>query len=111
MFEVEGEAQQVPQARLASMGVTNPLLVPTGVNAMRYLHANTASQVEVYYSGGLLGRTAGGFGAPLVDSGANNIFNGEVFPGTPLPLNIDHTRLANGESVEVSMPKLSGYSL
>jgi hypothetical protein len=81
------------------LGVTvSPSLSLTRVNALQYVHANTASQVEVYYSNGVLGRTAGGFGAPLVDSSANNIFNGRIYPGDLASVvsgNIDHFRITD----------------
>ena len=70
----------------------------TSVDAMRYVDPNSASQVEVYYSNGLLGRTAFGFGGPLDDSSDSNIFNGRIYPGLPVLLpddaeNSDHSRI------------------
>lgn len=61
----------------------NPIpFLSTSVNAMKYINPSSASHVEVYYSDGLFGRSAFGFGAPLVDSSATNVFNGRIYPGS-----------------------------
>jgi len=72
----------------------------TGANAMRYVDTASATQIEVYYSDGNLsgGRAALGFGSPLVDSSANNVFNGRIYPGqfvwnTSDAANSDHVRI------------------
>jgi hypothetical protein len=88
---------QIPQADLLIMGFqlsTSALF--TGVNAMRYLRPETASQMEVYYSDD---RLSFGFGMPLITS-ATNVFNGQLYPGAVMgpssdPQNCDHLRILN----------------
>lgn len=85
---------QVPQAEL----LLPETVQGTVANAMKYVHADSASQVEVYFSNGLLGRTAFGFGAPLLDSSATNVFNGRIYPGPAVmslsdAQNCDHLRI------------------
>ena len=75
----------------------DPKLLSTSVNAMKYIKADSASQVEVYYSGLEAGRHAFGFGEPLLASTGNNRFNGMIYPGNvvnPLdPSQLDHIRI------------------
>ena len=72
-------------------------LLSTSVNAIKYVKADSASQVEVYYSGLEAGRNAFGFGELLPASSGNNIFNGMIYPGNvtnPLdPSQLDHIRI------------------
>ena len=75
---------EVPAADLGAVvgGIVPPWTLLTRVNAMQYVHANTASQVEVYYSDGVLGRSVFGLGSPLLGSSATNVFNGRIYPNT-----------------------------
>jgi len=76
----------------------NPSILWSSVNVMQYVKPSSASQVEVYYSNGLLGRSAFGFGSPLVVPGASNVFNGRIYQGNivfsqnDVP-NCDHFRI------------------
>ena len=72
-------------------------LLSTGVNAMQYVKADSALQVEVYYSALEEGRNAFGFGFLLSHSNDNNVFNGMIYPGNvtnPFDSNqYDHFRI------------------
>jgi hypothetical protein len=84
----------------------------SNVNAMQYIHPETASQIEVYYSDGPLGRAALGFGAPLNNSNTNNVFNGQIYQGLALTLidllipqpqlDIDHFRIIDWYADDMS---------
>ena len=89
----------VLQAPILFQGLSSSLLLWSSVNAMQYVKPGSAVQVEVYYSNGFLGtRSALGFGSSLVVPGASNVFNGQIYPGTPVlsesdAQNCDHLRI------------------
>jgi hypothetical protein len=76
-----------------------PYQLLTWANALQYVNDANAVQVENYFSNGIAGRSAGGFGATLKDNGTPNIFNGRLNAGSVASIgdfinsNIDHFRV------------------
>ncbi len=112
---------EVPESVWGVLGVyafvDSPNLLNTTVNAMQYIHPESASQVEIYYSGtniigGFSGRSALGLGSSLNNLGANNVFNGDIYPGQsvnlPAPSTIDHLRILDWYTDDKSGTPTSG---
>lgn len=85
---------EIPQADVLLVETPLKILLLTSVNAGQYVNINSAWQIENYFSNGIEGRSALGFGSPINNS--SNVFNGRVYPGNIWyggDLAYDHSRI------------------